>query len=197
MRSPEALSAALSLRENPHLVWAARSCPLPKGMTLLLEAAAGETGALGAAAAKTGRSENTIRKAAGFFIEQVLLSPEADSYRILGAVDTAPHSELRRHLALLMRWLHPDLVSSGQSGDELNRGIYASRVAGAWANIKTAQRRSSYDKSRASEPEPATLSSRPLKHPKLQRRLRKPDLTSRSESGYLWSRLRLLLASKR
>ena len=50
-----------------------------------------------------------VRLAATFFIEQILFAPHADSYRVLGASPQASASELRRNVALLLRWLHPDL----------------------------------------------------------------------------------------
>ncbi len=50
-----------------------------------------------------------MRQAATFFIEQILFAPNADSYRVLGASTSASAGELRRNVALLLRWLHPDL----------------------------------------------------------------------------------------
>ncbi|MGO9474887.1 MAG: J domain-containing protein [Rhodomicrobium sp.] len=149
MQSSEALSAALAMLHDPRLARAVRDRPLPKGITLLLEAAAGEAGALAGAAALTGRSEATLKNAAGFFIEQVLLIPEADSYRILGADRETSEGELRRHMALLMRWVHPDVVANGAAGQRFDRSVYASRVAQAWQMIKSPERRAAYEASQA------------------------------------------------
>ena len=71
--------------ERPHAAKLAGSSRLPEGVTFLLEIAAGEAYALSKAAELTGRTEATLQKAAGFFIEQVLLHPDGDSYRILGS----------------------------------------------------------------------------------------------------------------
>ena len=109
MPRSDALAAAISMLERPHAAKLAWSSRLPEGVTFLLEIAAGEAPALGNAAQLTGRTEATLQKAAGFFIEQVLLSPDGDSYRILGSDRGAPLAELRRNMALIMRWLHPDL----------------------------------------------------------------------------------------
>jgi hypothetical protein len=111
----------------------------PPGVDLLLRIAAGDEAATSEAAAMTGRSRDVIRSAAGFFIEQLLLCPDADSYRVLGLIPAATNAELRRNMALLMRWLHPDLDPQGQ------RSIFASRVALAWNDLKTADRRTAYD----------------------------------------------------
>ena|SRR5271165_5867760 len=131
-RRLEALAAAMSILQQPQLARLARHSPLPNGMTFLLEAAVGDAAATADAAAATGRSEVTVRNAAGFFIEQVLLSPLADSYRILGAHSTSPEAELRRHMTLLMRWLHPDLVPHTAEGQRFDRSAYAARVTKAW-----------------------------------------------------------------
>jgi hypothetical protein len=88
----------------------------------------------------TGRSAKFLREAAAFFIEQVLLHPEADSYRVLGAGGKASNEELRRNMALLLRWLHPDRSSEGM------RTVFASRVTNAWNNLKTPERRAAYDR---------------------------------------------------
>ena len=148
MRRPDALAAALGMLNCPHVTRRASRSPLPKGVTFLLEVAAGEDEALREASALTGRSEETLRKAAGFFIEQVLLSQTADSYRVLGGSRETSDATLRRHMALLMRWLHPDVVSSGGSStDYFDRRLYAERVTGAWEAIKTKERRAVYDAS--------------------------------------------------
>ncbi len=208
MRSPEALSAALALRQNPQLVRDARSCPLPKGVTLLLEAAAGEAEALAFAAAATGRSDTSLRKAAGFFIEQVLLCREADSYRILGSEREASEAELRRHMALLMRWSHPDVIWDEPSSRGFNRGSYASRVTEAWEKVKTPERRAAYDASRQAEPpRPVTrsngASSNSSRGPTQwtseapKRRMRKQLKIYGLRGEGFWDRLLLLFAGKR
>jgi hypothetical protein len=196
MRGSEAFAAALALRENPRLVRAARACPLPKGVTLLLEAAAGDKSALAAGAAKTGRSETSLSKAAGFFIEQILLSPDADSYRILGASAADTEEVLRRHMALMMRWLHPDAVANGGPVEPLNRSIYATRVVEAWANLKTPERRASYDgaqavKARQSASGPSAHRRKPTLP--LSRR---PSSLRGLERESFWNRLILLFAGR-
>jgi hypothetical protein len=145
MRSSEALETGLAMLQRPQLARLALRSPLPRGVTLLLEVAAGEAGALSEARALTRRSRPSLQTAASFFIEQVLLSREGDSYRVLGATCDASAADLRRHMALLMKWLHPDLVSNGGSNGEFDRSVYVNRVTEAWETVKTNERRTAYD----------------------------------------------------
>jgi len=198
MQSPEALSAALAMLHDPRLARVVRARPLPKGITFLLEAAAGEAEALAGAAAVTGRSEATLKNAAGFFIEQVLLSPGADSYRILGADRETSEGELRRHMALLMRWVHPDLVANGAAGQSFDRSVYASRVAQAWQRIKSPERRAAYEASQA-----AAGGQRPADRSSGQRRRNLKSARPSQLKIYrlpgegIWNRLLVLLAGWR
>jgi DnaJ-class molecular chaperone len=84
-----------------------------------------------------------VREASIFFIEQILLHPEADSYRVLGATPQAKTQELRHNMALLLRWLHPDMDRNGE------RAILARRVTRAWEELKTPTRRAEHDSTAA------------------------------------------------
>jgi hypothetical protein len=79
----------------------------------VLSIAARDEAARLAASVASGRSGDVIEDAAAFCIEQVLLYPEADSCRVLGASTMATAAELRRNMALFMRWVHPDLDPKG------------------------------------------------------------------------------------
>jgi DnaJ domain len=145
-----ALRIAIDLVHIPSRARVVRSEPLPSGVYTLLCIAAGEEEAEIAAMASTGRPRDVIRKAAGFFIEQILLCPNGDSYRVLGATPEATTAELRRNMALLMRWLHPDVDPEGR------RSMFASRVTLAWNDLKTAERRATYDRGKQSLPAKTT-----------------------------------------
>jgi hypothetical protein len=160
MRSPDAIAAALGMLSYPRMAHKARRFPLPKGITFLLEIAAAEPDALRDAVSITGRSEPTLRKAAGFFIEQVMLDEKADYYRMLGASPSAPNEDIRRHMALIMRWLHPDLVMDHERDGGFNRSLYANRVIAAWDALKSQSRRSAYDSTRL-RGEPDTAPPKP------------------------------------
>jgi hypothetical protein len=135
-----ALQLALELHRGPWRVRIVRTQPLPAGMDLLLTVAAGEGEA--DAAAALGRPAAAIREAATFFIAQILLAPGTDSYRVLGGGPGATTGELRRNMALLMRWLHPDVARAGEPA------VLAARISAAWNTLKTPERRAAYDRDR-------------------------------------------------
>jgi curved DNA-binding protein CbpA len=105
----------------------------------LLRIVAGDAEAERAAATLADRPLEVVRRAAAFFIEQILFSPDADSYQVLGASPQASSAELRRNMGLLLRWLHPDLDPRGE------RSIFIGRVTAAWNDLKTPERRAAYD----------------------------------------------------
>jgi hypothetical protein len=147
MQEIAAVVAALDISHNPAAVHLAQRGALPAGMTFLLRIASGDAEAIGVAEKKTGRSALRLREAAGFFIEQVLLHPECDSYRVLGGVAEAPTHELRRNMALLLTWLHPDMAAhNGVGHAQLDRSVFANRITQAWENLKTEERRMQYDR---------------------------------------------------
>jgi hypothetical protein len=134
-----ALKTAIDLMHVPSQVRLYRTGPLPDGVSILLRIAAGDEEAVSAATLLTDRTRDIVRQAATFFIEQILFAPSADSYRVLGASAQASSSELRRNVALLLRWLHPDLDPQGE------RAIFVGRVTAAWNDLKTPERRAAYD----------------------------------------------------
>lgn len=167
MRGPSALQVALALAETPALVHSQRRQALPSDITLLLEVAAGDLDAVRHACDLTQRSAANVTNAAGFFIEQILFDKDADSYRVLGATPDATAGDLRRHMALLVKWLHPDTARAN------GRSLYATRVTEAWEILKTKERRAAYDRTRrleAAKPPPVKRIARPLKPAKRKRR---------------------------
>jgi len=139
MREVTALELAVGLLQLPSRARTLREGALPHGVDTLLNVVAGEGQVLADAARTAGLSEGSIRDAASFYIEQILLHPDADSYRALGTSPDATTDELRRNMALLLRWLHPDREANSA------RSIYVGRVTEAWNNLKTAERRALYD----------------------------------------------------
>jgi hypothetical protein len=134
-----ALRIAIDLLHVPAQVRLLRAEPLPDGVPLLLRIAAGDDEAERTAVGLTDRSRDVVRRAATFFIEQILFASNSDSYRVLGASPHASASELRRNVALLLRWLHPDLDPQSE------RSIFIGRVTAAWNDLKTPERRAAYD----------------------------------------------------
>lgn len=144
MREATALEVAVGLLHLPSRVRTLRAGDLPPDLEVLLRIVAGDDRAIADALRSAGVSEQTVVAAASFYIEQVLLHPDADSYRALGVHPDASTDQLRRHMALLLRWLHPDREASG------SRAAFVGRVTEAWNNVKTAERRTDYDAARRS-----------------------------------------------
>ncbi|MGE3643999.1 MAG: hypothetical protein AB7F96_09110 [Beijerinckiaceae bacterium] len=86
------------------------------------------------------KSVDILESAIGFYIEQVLLEPNSDPFRTLGASPSTPKGQLRKNFAALMRWLHPDRNVSEE------RTIYTNRVLQAWQQLKTEERRIASDR---------------------------------------------------
>jgi hypothetical protein len=143
MHEASALRVAIDLMHVPSRVRATRLAPLPPQIDVVLRIAAGDEAAESEAARITERSREIVREASIFFIEQILLHPEADSYRVLGATPQAKTQELRHNMALLLRWLHPDMDRNGE------RAILARRVTRAWEELKTPTRRAEHDSTAA------------------------------------------------
>lgn len=146
-----AIHAAIGLRNQPSLVARARTIALPPGMTHLLELANGEPNTISTARTATGLTDTTLRKAALFYIEQVLLDPASDHYRVLGCQQNAPDSELRRHMALMLKCLHPDVAAHGDVQTSVDRSVFADRVTAAWEDLKSPDRRAAYERTRRSD----------------------------------------------
>ena len=144
-RPEPALRLAIDLVHVPSRAAALRRERLPNDIDVLLRIASGDTAVIKEAARATGREEPVIRDAATFFVEQVLLAPDSDSYRVLGVTPFATAEEMRRNMALLMHWLHPDLSA------DPHRSVLAQRVSGAWETLKTVERRAVYDQARLAE----------------------------------------------
>jgi hypothetical protein len=143
MMDAPAVRVAIDLVHVPSRVRLVRREPLPEGVLTVLQIAAGDEAAEIEAADAVGRPRELVRSAAAFFIEQILLGPNSDSYRVLGADRNATAAELRRNMALLLRWLHPDVDRKGL------RSMFAGRVTQAWGTLKTPDRRAAYDKESA------------------------------------------------
>jgi DnaJ-domain-containing protein 1 len=142
-----ALKIAIDLLHVPSRIRLYRSEPLPDDVLTLLRIVAGDTEVERAAATLVDRPPQVVRQAAGFFIEQILFAPDADSYQVLGASPQASSDELRRNVGFLLKWLHPDLDSRSE------RSIFIGRVTAAWNDLKTPERRAAYDQTRRNVPD--------------------------------------------
>lgn len=138
--SGDALEWALALLQAPAERHALRQRPLPDGMLELLEiTAGGASQTLMQAAARFAVPEGKLREAAQFYVREVLLTPQADAYRILGVAQDAGRQQIKQHHRLLQRWLHPDRAQGAADA------ILATRVNAAWQQLRTPERRAHYD----------------------------------------------------
>ena len=149
---------AISLLQAPTQARLFRKQPLPKGVVVVLRIVAGDEDAIAQAAQDSARTRQVVVEASIFFVEQMMLCPEADSYRVLGAGSGSSTKELRQNMTLLLRWLHPDV--DGNDG----RSVFAHRVTRAWNDLKTDERRNAYDRKRtlrgSNREKPASRQSR-------------------------------------
>lgn len=177
MRGTLAARMALDVLHMPGRIHGLRAVPLPDDVDMLLRIVGGDAAATAAIAGEIQRAPDEVVEAAEFYIEQVMLL-DADHYRALGASPQSSTAELRRHMALLMGWLHPDHNPRPQ------RAALARRVILAWNTLKTPGQRAAYDGIRQSEP-----AQRPL----LSRAKRKRAISSGAgrhlRSSSLWDRL--------
>lgn len=113
---------------------------LPRDMVNLLHAAAGNIGDR-KNISPLNRPSASVQEAAVFFIEHVLLSHNADHYRVLGLPRTASRDAIKEHHRLLMRLFHPD---RHQFDNERQLAI-ATRVNQAYSVLRSPETRKIYD----------------------------------------------------
>lgn len=142
MEQTTAVRQALEVYKFPRRLATVRAMPLPSDVNSLLRAVSDGQEDHDLLADISVATALNPKEVVEFYIQQVLLHPAADAYRTLGVRPGAQRAVIRRNMALLLRWLHPD------HNHNEDRTIYMGRVLEAWEQIKTADRRQSYDKSR-------------------------------------------------
>lgn len=130
-----ALEQALASYRKPARAMQLRERELPDGIGFLLRVVAGEAKARAQACDASGESESVVLEAVVLFIQQVMLFPGSDSYRVLGVGADAEDRLIKEHYRLLVRWLHPD------RNDNAWEALYAERVNRAWQDLRTPERR--------------------------------------------------------
>lgn len=185
-----AIKTAVALLHVPATIKVVRCEPVPEDVEAVLKIAAGDEEAAALAAQSLNRPLDVVRRAAVFYIEQVLFSPDADSYRVLGGRPDTPAPQLRRNMALLVSWLHPDRNPGS------DRSAMTARVTGAWNDLSSDERRRSYDARLSSLPDPSavaamtTPSTRPI-------RRTQPHMRDGHEPKGFFGRLRQLIREGR
>lgn len=108
MSQRPAIEIALDLKAMPSLVKTVRKRPLPPEVTSVIRVAAGSQELTQEFSSKYGCSDNHIREACIFFLQQAVLFSGADSFRTLGVNPGAPVEQIHTHRRWLLVWLHPD-----------------------------------------------------------------------------------------
>jgi hypothetical protein len=129
MAQRHVIDFALDLARMPALARIAVAPALPPNIVELMRIAAACPEACQAAAAETGEPAAVLIEAARFYLQQMLLRPDADCYRVLGIEPTASRAKARSHMRWLLEWLHPD------RNDNQWDGVYAERVLRAWREV--------------------------------------------------------------
>ncbi|MEO8002593.1 MAG: DnaJ domain-containing protein [Arenimonas sp.] len=134
-----ALEQALTFISRTDLIASARQQALPNGVTELLKISSGDQECLLAAQESSRHSQEDVRHAAEFYVQQILFAPESDHYRILGVDSDDAEAKIKLHYRLLVRWLHPDKNSSDWEV------VFSERINRAWHALRTPERRRQYD----------------------------------------------------
>ncbi len=143
--SMAALEQALSFLSRTDLIASARQQTLPEGVTDLLKISSGDQETLLAAQESSRHSQEDVRHAAEFYVQQILFSPHSNHYRVLGVDPDDAEAKIKLHYRLLVRWLHPDKNSSDWEV------VFSERINRAWHALRTPERRREYDVQLVSE----------------------------------------------
>ena len=128
MSGARGIDLALDLARIPALAHSIETPPIPADVFEVMRIAAGAPEVCQLASQATGQPAAVLIEAARFYLQQVLLRPDADSYRVLGLPAGASHELARRHMRCLLQWLHPDVNRDWDSA-------YAQRVLAAWREV--------------------------------------------------------------
>lgn len=134
-----ALEQAITFLSRSDLIATARQQALPPGVTAILKISSGDVEALIAAQESSRFSQEDVKHAAQFYVQQLMFAPDADHYRVLGVDPDDAEAKIKLHYRLLVRWLHPDKNSSDWEV------VFSDRVNRAWHALRTPERRRQYD----------------------------------------------------
>lgn len=131
MPGEDIFTLAQALFQEPGLRHELRRSPVPDDIDRLL-ALVGHDRQLLEQRARALRTEPAqLQRIARFYVQEVLLFPDADDQRLLGAPAGADAATLKRHHRLLQSWLHPDRADPG-SGE----AIHSARINAAFQRLR-------------------------------------------------------------
>jgi hypothetical protein len=128
MSGPRGIALALDLARMPALAHSIEKPPLPTDIFEIMRIATGSPEICQSASQVTGQPPAVLIEAARFYLQQMLLRPDADPYRVLGLPAGASRELARRHMRCLLQWLHPDVNREWDS-------VYAERVLKAYREV--------------------------------------------------------------
>src|SRR5262245_41069582 len=128
MSGARGIDLALDLARMPALAHSIEKPPLPTDIFEVMRIATGSPAVCQLASQSTGQPAAVLIEAERFYLQQVLLRPDSDSYRVLGIPPGASRELARRHMRCLLQWLHPDVNRDWDSA-------YAERVLKAWREV--------------------------------------------------------------
>jgi hypothetical protein len=128
MSGARGIALALDLARMPALAQSIENPPLPTDIFEIMRIATGSPEICQSASEITGQPPAVLIEAARFYLQQMLLRPDADSYRVLGLPPGASRELARSHMRCLLQWLHPDVNRDWDS-------VYAERVLKAWREV--------------------------------------------------------------
>ena len=94
-------------------------------------------------AASLGTQPEALREAFLFLLRQVLLTPQADHYRVLGLSRGCKTEYIKRNYSLLVRMFHPDRLPGGDD----RWVVLTARVNAAYHVLRNPEARERYDRS--------------------------------------------------
>lgn len=144
MSGPRGIDLALDLARMPALAHSIDKPPLPSDIFEVMQIATASPEVCQLAARTTGQPTVVLVEAARFYLQQVLLRPDADPYRVLGLTPGASRELARCHLRCLLQWLHPDVNKDLDS-------VYTERVLKAWREVSVNSNAARSSNSRARE----------------------------------------------
>jgi hypothetical protein len=142
---PPLLVLALEFHQAPirfgHLTDPTRPLPDAFGDWLVESSSALSRANIQGTAERLGTRPEALLDAFHFFLRQVLLTPRADHYRVLGLSRHSPMASVKRHHGLLVRFFHPDR----RSGTDERSGLLTARINAAYQVLRDPDARGRYD----------------------------------------------------
>ena len=112
MPKNNALLDALEIYKQPSRARSLRLQDLPPDMLSVIKIAAGDQPTISANMEQYGETEDHLRQAAVFYLQQTIAKSGNDLFRTLGLPAMASKDQVRTHKRWLLKWLHPDRNSS-------------------------------------------------------------------------------------